>query len=216
MTDETTGAPEQAMVDSIRWDAESQARLLVENAEGVARTELENASREAEVALTESRARAERDAAKLKARSLANARLEARRILMRARDEGVRNVLTLVERSLKDIKSDPARYRRALVYLMSEAIEGVAEKNVAITLGAADRGLVDDVLMDEVKSRTNQRLGFDIEADLRFDDGDLGGGCVAASLGGRVRLDNTFARRLTEAKTHIGPSIIDEIGKSRE
>ena len=84
------------------------------------------------------------------------------------------------------------------------------------TIGAADKGIVNDGLLEDVRKRVSERSGLTVAVDLQFGEADLGGGCIAVASGGRVRLENTVPRRLTEAKRRLKSLIVAEIEKNRE
>ncbi len=215
MNEHVVVGPEKAMIDSIVAETDARVRSLLERAEETARSEAENAKKNADKVHSEILDRARRDAAKTRSRAVASARIEARRILLRAREDAISTVVARIEGALRGMRTESARYRAALVSLLAEAILAVDEEHVKVTLSAADRAIVDGTVTQEAVRLVKEVSGREVGVDVHFEDTDLGGGCRVTSKGGRVLLDNTFARRLEEAKRHLRPLIAEELEKSR-
>ncbi|HPO12629.1 MAG TPA: V-type ATP synthase subunit E family protein [Candidatus Hydrogenedentes bacterium] len=205
---------EQGLIESILADAETQAGALLADAEATARGSIEQSEKEAAAIGEKILAKAKLDAEAQTIRTCAKARVEARRILLQAREKAIDGIFERIEKTLQEIRGDALRYRTSLVCLLTEAILGIGEEHVVIVVGAADKTVLDDILMEDIKKQVCERSGRTVTVELQFKDSDLGGGGIVLEPGGRVRLDNTFPRRLKETKQKLKTLIVAEIEKN--
>jgi vacuolar-type H+-ATPase subunit E/Vma4 len=211
MSEQVTITPEQQIVAAIRADAESQARAIIEKANDAAKLETDEATRAAGAAEARVLALAGRDAARITAKALASAHVDARRILLQAREKAIETALALVAAELERIRTNPTQYRQALQRLLFEAVLGLNGERVVVTMGATDKDMVDPVMLEEIRKLVREACGRNVVIELRFDARDLGGGCVATTQADRIRLDNTFSRRLQESKKQLKSMVIAEL-----
>jgi len=207
-------SPEQGLVESILADADAQVTSLLADAEAAARAALEQSEKEAAAIAEEVRAKTKLDADALTVQTSAKARVEVRRTLLGAREKAIADVLTRVGKTVQEIRGDAVRYRAAMTNLLTEAILGIGEDHVVVIVGADDKAMVNDSMMEAVKKGVTERSGLAVTVDLQFEDTDLGGGGIALVPGGRVRLDNTLPHRLKEAEHQLKSRIAAEIEKN--
>lgn len=214
MKEVNTEPAEQGLIESILAEARSQADALAAEAEAAAKGILDQSRGEAESLGIEIQAKAAKDARVLIDRECAKARVEVRRVLRRAREEAVNKVLGRIEKALGEIRGDAPRYRALMTGLLAEAVVGTGSREVIALVAAADREVVDEPLLEEVRKRVGDLGGNNVTIRVQFEDADLGGGCIGLEPGGRVRLDNTFPRRLKEIRRQLRLLISAEIEKN--
>ena len=159
MKEEIGTKPEHEIVEKILADAESQAQRAIENARRVAQAEADKARKEGRKIQAEILAQAEDKVEKLKLREVSTAKIEAKRILLGAREEAVAKVFTQIEGDLNEIRQNSDQYRRALGNLAADAILGVGEREIVLKVSRADKALVDDAFIDDVRRRVSERSG---------------------------------------------------------
>jgi len=208
--------PEHEIVDKILADAESQAQKAIDNARRMAEAEADKARKEGRKIQDEILAQAEETAEKLQLREVSTAKIEAKRIALRAREKAIAKVFAQIEQELEEIRGDPDQYRLSLGNLATEAVMGVGEPEVVLRVSRADKALVDDAFIDDVRRRVGERSGGSVKVDVRVEPTDMGGGCVARSKEGRIVFDNTFRRRLGSAKPRLRSLIVKELMKTNE
>jgi vacuolar-type H+-ATPase subunit E/Vma4 len=216
MKAETGSAPEHEIVEKILADAQSQAQQAIGNAGKVAEAEAEKARKEGQKIQAEILAQAEDKVEKLKLREVSTANIEAKRIALTAREKAISKVFAQIEQELEDIKKDPDQYRRSLGNLAADAILGVGEPEVVLKVSRADKALVDDAFIDDVRRRVSERSGAQPKVDVEFEPADMGGGCVARSKEGRIVFDNTFRRRLGNMRPRLRSLIVKELMNTNE
>ena len=82
-------------------------------------------------------------------------------------------------------------------------------------IGAGDRAIVDEAMLEDVRKRAYEQSGRDIGLEIEFDERDLGGGCIVMERGGRLRLDNTIPGRIRETRRQLRLLIAAELEKNR-
>lgn len=215
MTQENVTPQEAAITERIIADAREQAEKIIRNAGVGAAAEKKKTEREIEKIEQDARSGWEARIEKIRTREVSIARIESRRILLNAREEAVSKVFAEIEEGLGRLRADRDRYRASLSDLAVEAVTAVGGHGVFLKFSEADRGLVDDALLGEVRSRFRSVAGgtaFEVE----FEEGDNGGGCVAASPDGRIVLDNTLGRRLEMMRSEFRALIVEELARSNE
>ncbi len=205
---------EAEIVEKILADAESQAKRILENAEHTAERERDKARREAEKIYEELVERAKVEAQKIKSRQLSTGRVEARRKLLEAREKAVASIMNRIEQGLQELRQDRERYGESLRNLALESVAAVGGSEMILVFGAVDKDLVAD-LENQIREEAKQAVkGCEIE--FRFEERDLGGGCIGQSRDGRVIFDNTYPRRLQRKHLEFRNIIAKEIGKIDE
>lgn len=213
MSSPTGDIAERAIIDRILADARTQAGQTVAQAEADAQRLLAEAAGEAEAAAAAIVTAAEREAAQIEAKAAALARMEARRAGLQALEDAIEGLVTEVGRMALNLRADVPQYRRVLVSLVVECLRTVDAPGTTLTFGVADKPLIEDGVVREAQ----QALGdgaSECGVQVQYVDRDLGGGCVAASPCGRIRLDNTLPRRLAESRTRLRTLLAKELGGS--
>jgi len=208
-------SPERALVERILEDARRQADALEAEAASSVRM-LEEQYREEVRAVEEQCAgKARHDALALRNRVLARARVDARNIVLQGREAAMKKVLARVESAIMKMRDDIAGYRTALANLLVEGILGVDSAELVAVIGAGDRAIVDEAMLEDVRKRAYEQSGRDIGLEIEFDERDLGGGCIVMERGGRLRLDNTIPGRIRETRRQLRLLIAAELEKNR-
>jgi len=216
MSEETVTRPEIEIVESILAEAEAQAQRAIETARSIVDAEDEKARKDALEVQKGILATANEKMRKLRSREIATANVEAQRILLRAREEAVWGVVAQIEAGLRAVRENAEQYGRSLANLAVEAVLALGEVEVRLKLSSADQVLSDSAFLDAVKAGVRARSGREPMVHLEFDQVDLGGGCVAMFLDGRVVFENTFPRRLARMKRELRTSIVKEIMRDDE
>jgi len=210
MSEETISAGAPQIIASIQADAEVQVQRSKTDAERAGQMELKKVQRQADTVRKEVLAKAEESAAKARARELATAKTEARRILLAARETLIAQALGQIEEALKALRADTGRYRTSLLHLAGEAIPAVGCDEVVLKVSKGEEAVVDGAFLEELAAGVRASAGRRFQVDLCVEERDLGGGCVAESVDGRVVFDNTFRRRLERAMPGIRAAIVKE------
>ncbi|MCC6491001.1 MAG: hypothetical protein IT364_26170 [Candidatus Hydrogenedentes bacterium] len=201
------------MAKSIAADADAQIQAILEQARATATAESGKAAAEASATRAEILAKADEKIAKLKAREQALARAEARRIELSARETAIAAVLDRIQEEMSALRADSETYRRSLQTLAVEAIQGIAAPQVRLRFAPADQPLVNDTFLDGVNAGIQARTGHNCAVQVSFDLEDTGGGCVAESVSGHIIFDNTFVRRMEQARSSLRTAIVREAAK---
>lgn len=217
MSEEVTAAqPELEIMQSIRAEAEARGRRAQDSARNTIEAEDAKAGRELEEATRGILAKADETARKVRARAIATANVEAQRILLRAREAAVDAVVLRIAQALQVLREDSPQYRACLAGLAAEAVQAIGEAHVHLFISGADQDLADTAFVESLQAVLRERLGRELVLSLDFSRADLGGGCMAASLDGRVVFDNTFSKRLERMRSRLRTSIVKEMTKSDE
>ena len=202
------------IIESILSEADTQAKKLRENAERAAQAELDEARRQAQAARQGILDKAELAAQKTRAREAATARTEARRILLAAREELVARALHKISEELKALRNDPTSCRTSLANLAREAAIAVDEAAVVLRIAPSDAAIADAAFLEELSGSIRAASGRAPQLSIEVAPRDLGGGCEAASMNGRVVFDNTFRRRLERGMRELRAAVIAQTGQS--
>ena len=197
------------MVESIRADADTQARQIVDSANAVAREEANRIEDAARNAREEILAKARDKAKRLREREISLANGEARRIVLTIREQSVNMVCDRIRVALNTIRTDNDAYQRSLTLLLKEAIAAIGNSAIRVTLSEQDRGIAQGALR-ELPETSSEGI------DFAFTSEHDGGGCIAESHDGRVVFDNTYARRLALAMRSLRARLIEEVVKHHE
>lgn len=208
--------PELEIVQSIIAEAESKAQRTLDSARSAIEVEDAKARIEREELASGILAKAEETARKLRSREIATAHIEAQRMYLKAREEAVGVIISRIEDGLKALRRNPESYRKSLVHLAAEAVSAIGEADVQVYISQADQEFVDHAFMAELRTISQERLGFEPHINVQFAQADMGGGCIASSYTGRIVFDNTYAKRLERMKNRLRTSIVKEIIKSDE
>ncbi len=217
MNDETVVAqPEREIIQNILAEAEVRAQRARDSAQNAIEAEDAKAAKEREGTAREILGKAEDTARKDRAREVATAHVEAQRILLLAREEAVAAVLSQIEQGLTSLRENKEEYRISLTRLAAQAVQAIGEPEVRLYIDNADRGLVDNAFLDAVRSAVRQGSGRELAVQTDFSRTDLGGGCMAAALNGRMVFDNTFSKRLERMRNRLRTSIVEDMTKNHE
>lgn len=216
MNKNAAAEPELEIIQSILAEAESKAQRTRDSAKNAIEAEDSKALREREEMARDILAKAAETARKLGSREIATANMEAQRILLKAREEAVDAVVMQIESKLKVLRGNPEMYRSSLAFLAAEAVSAVGEAEVRLYVSSADRPFVDSAFVGSIRSSARDHSGREPVLHIDYRQTDLGGGCIAASLDGRIVFDNTFSRRLERMKTQLRTSIVKEIIANNE
>lgn len=179
----------------INEDSENEITTIIERAEYTARARAESIIKAAEEKSTSILEKAACDSDAASRLILSDLNLELRKVALRARGE-------IIEATMEKLKTKLAEYRSSPEYgefLVTLAIEGMAvlgETEVVLKLGDADRRIVTDKLLREIRARAKETLGTDI--DISLDEKTFKGrsGLHVVSRAGNVLFDNTTESRL--------------------
>jgi vacuolar-type H+-ATPase subunit E/Vma4 len=215
MTQPEGTPPDAAITEKIIADAREQAEKLIRNAGVGAAAEQKKTEREIERIEQGARAGWDLRVEKIRMSEISTARIESRRILLDAREKAVSGLFAEIEEGLGCLREDRRRYRESLVVLAVEAVTAIGGSGVVLKFGETDRDIVDEAFLGEVRSGVEGgAAGTDFTVE--FADGEMGGGCVAASPDGRIVLDNTLGRRLEEMRPAIRATIVKELARDDE
>lgn len=216
MSDEAANQPEVEIIKSIMTEADAKARSALDSAKNTIEVEDAKARKESEEIKRDIIAKAEETARRLQTREEATASVEAQRILLMAREEAVEKVVLAIETELKELRGDSTQYRTGLMNLALEAVLAIGTAETRLYLSTADHALVGSGFLETLNSQARELSGNQLAVSVEIAQTDLGGGCIAQSLDGRVVFDNTFSKRLARMKEQLRLSIIEEISKNHE
>jgi len=206
----------QEIIEKIHADAESQAQRITENSKRIAEAENEKVRKEAEKIRQDILAGAEASAEKIRAREVSTAKIEAKRTLLKAREEAVSKIMVQIGDGLEEIRRSPERYEQSLRALAVEAVAALGREEIELKVSKVDEPFVGDTFVAAVCKRVKEISGRDVNISLKFDETDMGGGCVAYAEKGRIVFDNTFGRRLERNRPALRSAIVRELVKSDE
>jgi len=199
--------------------------LLCRKIEEDARREVESIISRAEKSAAELRARYSSDAGKVRdeilerarakadavrRRTLSGVNLETKRMSLQAREEIIGEVLSMVMDKLEGLRKED-RYRDILKGLLLEAFEALGERETVAIFDEADRDLVDEGFISEVRSHLNELYGDDVSLEVSREFHRSGGGLILRSKDGRVSFDNTFDARLRRMRDSLRLAIVKEV-----
>jgi len=95
-------------------------------------------------------------------------------------------------------------------------VSAIGETEVQLRISGVDRPFVDDAFMERLRSAARERVGRELAIHIDFSQADLGGGCIAASVNGRIVYDNTYSKRLERMRNQLRTSIVRDIIESDE
>jgi vacuolar-type H+-ATPase subunit E/Vma4 len=213
MNPQADSESEESIIEKILADGKSQADRARSQAERSAGSEIKKAEKEAEKVRAEILGQARRRAELLRSKEVAAAQIEAKRSVLGAREEAISRVFGRIEGGLGELRKNREAYAPALLNLAVEAVGAVDADRVVLRLSPADREIADPGFLQQVTQRVGALRG-ETEVGLEEDADLSGGGCVAASMDGRVIFDNTFRRRLERMKPALRAEIAGGIGGS--
>jgi vacuolar-type H+-ATPase subunit E/Vma4 len=205
--------PEEEIIEKILSDGRAQAERMIASAKRSVEAERRKAESEAEKVRGEILGRVKRKAENLKSKEIASAQIESKRILLRAREQAISKAFTKIEEELSNVRANPTGYRKALANLAAEAVTAIGQPEVRLKLHPDDAPMADETFLSELRQRTEDMTGNEVQALVEADPAISGGGCTALSQDGRIVFDNTFGRRLERMKTGLRSEIVREVLK---
>jgi len=149
----------------------------------------------------------------LKSKEIASAQIESKRLLLKAREQAISGILEVIGQGLDRVREDPSRYRKALRKLAAEAVTALDLPEVVLRLAPEDAAIAEGGFTGEVAGDVKTVSGKDVEIKIETDAGLSSGGCIAASVDGRIIFDNTFRRRLERMRPELRSLIAREVLK---
>lgn len=210
------GAVEQAsegkasLITTIESDAQAEEAKFLQDAAEQASQREQYTDKKIEMMLNETRQKAQAQGEIIRSKAISQAELEIRRQELRARNEIIRQIMTRVEEKLNSlIHSD--NYREALIHWIVEAALGLGSDSVRLNTSAEERGLVDESLLNEVKTKVQQARARPLTIRLTNGPAPASQGILLTTEDGRMAYNNQVKTRLLRRQRDIQRLIHDTL-----
>ncbi|UCE49075.1 MAG: hypothetical protein JSW47_02820 [Phycisphaerales bacterium] len=199
-----------ALISGIEADARAEEEKIVKEAQAQAAEKKKYAEKKIEAMLDEARAKAQEQAEAAKRRIISLADREVKRRSMHIRDAMMHDIMDRVEKKFSSMIGDE-NYRSILIDWLTEAAVGLDAESATVNTSAAERGLIDERLLSEVRVLVRRRTGREVELTLSDAEPLQSQGVVVTAADGRTAFNNQVKTRMLRYKRQIQMLIHDKL-----
>lgn len=203
------------LISDIEADARLEAEGILKEAQDRAAQKRTQGQRQIESILNDARKQAQDQAQAVKRTMLSAVELEVKRRSMRARDLVMRQILDRAEKKLSSLIGD-ADYRAVLIGWMTEAAVGLGAKSAQVNASQAERPLIDDQMLSEVREKLRARTGGEVGLSMSSAPPLPSQGIVLTAADGRTAFNNQVPTRMLRHHREIRKLIYDILFTDRE
>ncbi|MBN1578158.1 MAG: hypothetical protein JW913_16480 [Chitinispirillaceae bacterium] len=200
----------ERILAGIAADAAREAASIIAETEKVAAERIAFARQKAEGVRTEAVKKAEEQAAQIKQTVLSSLKIALKREKMRTQDGLLQEIMAHVHRKLAAAVTAP-EYRSTLVNWIVEAATGLGASSAVVNASAAERTLIDDRMLHEVKVRASSLLHTSVDLTIASEAPLVEQGIVVTAADGRTAFNNQVATRIRRMEQQIRNRVYDAL-----